>query len=65
MNKIRKKGTLMTRAIWLGVLVLLPMTGKAQRLLTLDSCRAMALSNNKQMGVARMKQEVNVHLKNL
>ena len=63
MNKIRKKGTLMTRAIWLGVLVLLPMTGKAQRLLTLDSCRAMALSNNKQMGVARMKQEVNVHLK--
>ena len=63
MNKIRKKGTLMTRAIWLGVLVLLPMTGKAQRLLTLDSCRAMALSNNKQMGVARMKQEVNAHLK--
>ena len=63
MNKIRKKGTLMTRAIWLRVLVLLPMTGKAQRLLTLDSCRAMALSNNKQMGVARMKQEVNAHLK--
>ncbi len=63
MNKIRKKGTLMTRAIWLGVLVLLPMTGKAQRLLTLDSCRAMALSNNKQMGVARMKQEVNANLK--
>ena len=31
--------------------------------MTLDSCRAMALSNNKQMGVARVKQEVNANLR--
>ena len=42
----------------LGLLVLLPVGGYAQRLLTLDSCRAMALRNNKQMRVAQMKQEV-------
>ena len=30
----------------------------AQRILTLDSCRAMALRNNKQMSVQRVKQEV-------
>lgn len=40
------------------LLVLLPVGGHAQRLLTLDSCRAMALRNNKQMRVAQMKQEV-------
>ena len=61
-------------AITLGLLVLLPLTGEAQRLrvgddtsgmriLTLDSCRAMALRNNKQMGVARVKQEVNANLR--
>lgn len=47
----------------LGLLVLLPMAGQAQRLLTLDSCRAMALRNNKQMSVARMKQEVSANLR--
>ena len=36
---------------------------QAQRLLTLDSCRAMALRNNKQMSVAKMKQEVNANLR--
>lgn len=30
----------------------------AQQLLTLDSCRAMALRNNKQMDVSRIKQDV-------
>ena len=30
----------------------------AQRLLTLDSCRAMALRNNKQMAVQKVKQDV-------
>ena len=37
---------------------LLATTVHAQQLLTLDSCRAMALRNNKQMDVARMKQGV-------
>ena len=44
-------------------LVLLPMTAGAQRILTLDSCRAMALKNNKQIGVAMAKQEVNTNLR--
>ena len=63
MNKTKKKWTVMARAVMLGLLVLLPLTGVAQRLLTLDSCRAMALRNNKQMGVAKMKQEVNANLR--
>ena len=59
----KKKRTVMARAFGLGLLVLLPMSGASQRLLTLDSCRAMALRNNKQMGVAKMKQEVNANLR--
>ena len=35
----------------------------AQRLLTLDSCRAMALRNNKQMGVAKVKQDIAENLR--
>ena len=53
----------MARAVGLGLLVLLPMSGECQRLLTLDSCRAMALRNNKQMSVAKMKQEVNAYMR--
>ena len=49
---------MIARAVMLVLLVLLPVGGHAQRLLTLDSCRAMALRNNKQMRVAQMKQEV-------
>ena len=45
------------------LLMLWPSSVSAQRLLTLDSCRAMALRNNKQMGVARVKQEVNANLR--
>ena len=63
MKKMKKKWTVTVRAVMLGLLVSLPMTGAAQRLLTLDSCRAMALRNNKQMGVAKMKQEVNANLR--
>ena len=55
MNKLRKKAmvstsrsTKMTRVVMLGLLMSLPLTSVAQRLLTLDSCRAMALRNNKQ-----------------
>ncbi len=35
-----------------------PLSTSAQRLLTLDSCRAMALRNNKQMRISQVKQEV-------
>ena len=31
---------------------------EAQQLLTLDSCRAMALRNNKQMGISKLKQDI-------
>ena len=63
MNNSKKRLTEMARAVTLGLLVLLPLSADAQRLLTLDSCRAMALRNNKQMGVAKMKQEVNANLR--
>lgn len=38
-------------------------TAVAQRLLSLDSCRAMALRNNKQMSVSKVKQEIAVNLR--
>lgn len=38
-------------------------TASAQQLLSLDSCRAMALSNNKQLGVAKIKQDIANNLK--
>ena len=63
MNKSKTKLTVMARAVMLGLWVLLPMTGEAQRVLSLDSCRAMALRNNRQMGVARTTQEVNATLR--
>ena len=64
MNKKKKMKTkVMARAMLLGLLVLLPLSGECQRVLTLDSCRAMALRNNKQMGVAKIKQEVNANLR--
>ena len=63
MNKSKKRLTGMARAFGFGLLVLLPLSTDGQRLLTLDSCRAMALRNNKQMGVAKMKQEVNANLR--
>ena len=59
----RNKPIVTARALMLGLLVLLPGAVGAQRMLTLDSCRAMALRNNKQMGVAMMKQEVSTNLR--
>ena len=35
----------------------------AQQLLTLDSCRAMAMRNNKQLSISRVKQEVAANLR--
>ena len=43
-------------SLWLLALGIHPV--EAQRVLSLDSCRAMALRNNKQMSVQRVKQEV-------
>lgn len=41
----------------------LPLPMKAQRMLTLDSCRTMALRNNKQMSISKLKQEVAANLR--
>ena len=41
----------------------LPFPAEAQQLLTLDSCRVMALRNNKQMSISRVKQEVAANLR--
>ena len=35
----------------------------AQRLLSLDSCRAMALRNNKQVGISKVKQDVAMNVR--
>lgn len=45
---------------FLGFILLTTMVqaAEAQRLLNLDSCRALALHNNKQLSISRVKQEV-------
>ena len=66
MDKTAKKSTrktIMAWALMLGLFILLPLSGEAQRLLTLDSCRAMALRNNKQISVSKAKQEVAANLR--
>lgn len=57
---------LIERNVWvfvLGILFFLPVSSGAQRLLTLDSCRAMALRNNKQISVSKAKQDVAANLR--
>ncbi len=53
----------MIKKICVFLLVGVSVPVSAQRLLTLDSCRAMALRNNKQMGVAKVKQDVAENLR--
>ena len=53
----------MNRFIGLILLAGAAMPVCAQRLLTLDSCRAMALHNNKQMGISKVKQEVATNIR--
>ena len=57
------KTMVMARGVGLGLLLFLPLAADAQRLLTLDSCRAMALRNNKQLGVAKVKQEASTNMR--
>ena len=53
----------MNRIVGLLLLIGAVMPMEAQRLLTLDSCRQMALRNNRQMGVSKLKQDVAVNLR--
>ena len=48
-----------------GFILLFGMTQitNAQHLLTLDSCRALALHNNKQLSISRVKQDVSANLR--
>ena len=61
-----KKERFKRRVKWLlpfYLFTFLPLTVSAQRLLTLDSCRAMALRNNKQMSVSKVKQDVATNIR--
>ena len=42
--------------VWL--LVIMPLSAGAQRVLSLDSCRQLAIANNKQLSVARTNKEI-------
>jgi outer membrane protein TolC len=53
----------MNRKLFFYLLAFLPFNATAQQLLTLDSCRAMALRNNKQLSVSRVKQQVATNLR--
>lgn len=48
----------MRNILALAFFVCLAMQAGAQRVLSLDSCRALALRNNKQLGIARLQQDV-------
>ena len=51
----------LTFGFWLLTFSCLPV--EAQRLLTLDSCRAMALRNNKQLSVSKVKQDIAANIR--
>ena len=61
-NRLEAMGR-MRRFIPFCLLSFLPFNAGAQQLLTLDSCRAMALRNNKQMSISRVKQDIAVNLR--
>lgn len=53
----------MRKLIGLFLLAGVVQTAEAQRILNLDSCRALALRNNKQMSISRVKQEVAANMR--
>jgi hypothetical protein len=59
--EMKRKWLAIGSACFLGLLPACHAT--AQQLLSLDSCRAMALRNNKQLGVSRLKQDVAKNLR--
>lgn len=62
-NKTGKKIARSIRVLMLSMLFVWPLGMSAQRLLTLDSCRAMALKNNKQISASKAKQDVAANLR--
>ncbi len=53
----------MNKKLLFSLLACVTMPAMGQQLLTLDSCRAMALRNNKQLSVSRVKQDVAANLR--
>ncbi len=53
----------MRRIFGLFLLVSIVQTAEAQRVLNLDSCRALALRNNKQVSISRVKQDVAANMR--
>lgn len=48
----------MRKALTFFILITAVLPAEAQRALSLDSCRAMALRNNRQIGIANLKQDI-------
>ncbi|MBQ8711980.1 MAG: TolC family protein [Prevotella sp.] len=62
----KKNGKAKRKVKWLlpfYLFTFLPLPSGAQRMLTLDSCRALALRNNKQLSISKVKQEVAANLR--
>jgi outer membrane protein TolC len=55
----------MNRLLGLLLLVGAVVPAEAQRLLTLDSCRALALRNNKQLSISKVKQDMAANLRRM
>ena len=53
----------MSKKLVFSLLVWVTLPVGAQQMLTLDSCRAMALRNNKQLGISKVKQDVAANLR--
>ena len=53
----------MRRRIGLLLLLGTVLSASGQRVLSLDSCRQMALRNNKQLGISKLKQDVAANLR--
>ena len=45
------------------LMAVMPLSVNAQQILTLDSCRAMALRNNKQLGISSVKKEIAANMR--
>ncbi len=54
----RQKGDYMTRIMMLLALCTVAIVAPAQRLLNLDSCRALALRNNKKLSISHVEQDM-------
>lgn len=57
-QSVFRRGRRLSRLAFSACMLLAAAPAIAQRVLSLDSCRAMALRNNKQLNIAKLKQDV-------